>query len=792
MNGGDPGAAGVWPPVPGLPDLAKGDRVHLVGVGGAGMSGLARALIELGLVVSGSDRQASPLLAALAAEGVEIRVGHAAEQLPPGCALVLRSPAVPDENPELVAARAAGIPVSKRAPLLGALMDARTGIAVAGTHGKTTTSGLIAFALESAGLAPSFFVGGELPDLGSNARLGNGVHLVLEADEYDRSFLHGHPVYGIITSLEHDHPDIYPDTTSLVEAFADFAARVEAAPRGWLLVNAAWPLALQAASTARARVELYHVEGDPAPAMDRSIAWRACGLESGPDGTHFELLHLDVSLGRWHLALPGRHNLGNAVAALALAETLGLDREGMREALRRYRGAGRRFEQLGSVGGITLIDDYAHHPTEIVATLAAARERYAGRRLLAIVEPHTYSRVALLVEAFREALGWADHSLVCPIYAAREAPLPGIDSVSLCAGLSNVEAVASLEAAADRAAELAGAGDVLLFMGAGAITQASRRCLVQLRGRAVAELLAAAAAEGLGGEAQRGGSLAEQTTLRVGGPADLLVRVRQADDLIGWWRLAHAQGLPVRVLGRGSNVLVADAGLPGLVLVNRCEAWQLEATEGETGLVRAESGLTLAALAQQLARLGWCGFEMGVGIPGSVGAAVVTNAGAHGWEMVDSLVSVDLVDAEGKRETVVPEQLALRYRGSVLKDQANRLLVSVTLRLRRDEPEAILARIADFARQRRRTQPRDPSVGSVFKNPPADFAGRLIEAAGLKGQRIGGAEISAVHANFVVNVGGASAADVRQLIETARRTVERQAGLRLETEIEQLGGSDVH
>ena len=792
MNGGVMEPIGVWPAVPGLPQLSAGDRVHLIGVGGAGMSGLARALNQLGLAVSGSDRQASPMLEALAAEGLAIRVGHAAGQLPPGCALVVRSPAIPEDNAELLAARAAGIPISKRAPLLGALMDARIGIAVAGTHGKTTTSGLIAYALERAGLAPSYFVGGELPDLGSNARLGPGAHLVLEADEYDRSFLHGHPVYAIITNLEHDHPDIYPDTASLVDAFAEFAARVVAAPDGWLLVNAAWPLALQAASAAGARVERYHVEGDPEPVSTLAIDWRARDIETGPDGTRFELLHDGVSLGRWHLGLPGRHNLGNALAALALAETIGLDREGMREVLRSYRGAGRRFETLGSIAGITVIDDYAHHPTEITASLTAARERYPDRRLLAIVEPHTYSRVALLADAFREALTLADRSLVCPIYAAREAPLPGIDAASLGSGLANVEVCASLELAADRAAELAQAGDLLLFMGAGAITQASRRCLDQLRDRAAAGLLSAAGSAGLGGEARLGGSLAEQTTLRVGGPADLLVRVRRIEDLEGWWRLAHARGLPVRVLGRGSNVLVADAGLPGLVLINRCEAWQLEADDDRIGRVRAESGLTLAALAQNLARQGWCGFEMGVGIPGSVGAAVVTNAGAHGWEMADSLISAVLVDAAGRREVLGPEQLALRYRGSRLKDQADRLLVEVTLRLRRDEPEAILARIADFAAQRRRTQPREPSVGSVFKNPPSDFAGRLIEAAGLKGRRLGGALISPVHANFVVNLGGASAADVTGLIDLARRTVERQSGLRLETEIEQLGVRDVH
>ncbi len=796
--------ASIWPEQAGVPALEAGDRVHLVGVGGAGMSGLAGVLLELGLEVSGSDRQDSALLRELASRGLRAFVGHAAAQIPEGCRLLVHSPAIGPENPELVAAARAGIPITKRAPLLGAWMDRRVGIAVAGTHGKTTTSGMIACILRAAGLAPGYFIGGLLPDLGGNASLGGGPHLVIEADEYDRSFLHGHPALAVITNLEHDHPDIYPTEAELVEAFARFAARVARKPRGLLLVNAAWPLALKAAQRSGARIETYHVAGDPEPALaderdpgqgSGSVSdWQAVDLRRRPGSTRFEVLHDGASLGGFELSLPGLHNVGNALAALAIAHHLGVELSVTRRVLASFRGAGRRFEPLGRISGIELVDDYAHHPTEIAASLEAARQQHPGGRLLAVVEPHTFSRVASLRPAFREVLERADHSIVTPIYAAREVPLAGVDAESLVRDLPGVESVASLEAAAERCAEVAAPGDLLIFMGAGRITEVSRNCLRLLRRAAVDRLLEDADRLGLGGEIERGASLARYTTLRVGGPAELLVRVRRLDDLAGWWRLARTAEIPLRVIGRGSNLVIADEGLPGLVLVNRCEDWEIETAPADsdvrTAVVRADSGLTLAALAHSLARLGWSGLESSVGIPGSLGAAVVTNAGAHGWEMADSLVQARILAPDGQERLLGPEDLDFRYRGSWLKDRSDHLLLDLRLRLERDDPEAIRSRIARCAAHRRDTQPREPSVGSIFKNPDGDFAGRLIESVGLKGESSGGARISPVHANFIVNESSATAADILRLLELARQRVARERGIEMETEIEILGVPD--
>jgi UDP-N-acetylmuramate--alanine ligase len=795
----------LWPAIDGLPDLRAGDRVLLVGVAGAGMSGLSRALLAIGLEVWGCDRDASPMLADLADEGVHTLVGHSAKNLPQECRLVIHTPAVGMDAPELAAAQRLNIPITKRAVLLGALMDRRYGIAVAGTHGKTTTSGLMAYVLETAGLDPSYFVGGVVPELGSNAHLGEGPHLVLEADEYDRSFLNGHPALAIITNVEHDHPDIYPDEAALDEAFAAFATRVRSAPEGLILVNAAWPKAMHAVQDAAARVETYRVENerpvvsaggnqgeqDEAVFPD-SFDWYAKNIRSETDRTHFEVLHQGDSLGTFQIGMAGAHNVSNALAVIAAAKSLNVEDAALREALERYQGAGRRFEPLGEVDNILVIDDYAHHPTEIRATIEGARLRFPGRRIIAVVEPHTYSRVRLLLPAFRSAVETADLAIVSPIFAAREAVDPEWTAEDFAAGLDNVQAAESLEDAADRCTELAKRGDLLIFMGAGAIQRAGRRCYASLFDSVMETLADEAANAGLKAEATKMESLAGHTSLRVGGPADLLVRARELNDLEGWWKLAQSKGIPGRVLGRGTNVLVRDGGMRGLVIVNRCEGWSLEsdASHPERAIVRCESGVTLAALAHGLARQGWAGIEEGVGIPGSVGAGVVTNAGAHGWEICDSLVAVELIDGDGQLRWLEPSALAFRYRGSMLKGRDDLLVRRVDLALERDRPETILRRIETFSHHRRETQPREPSVGSVFKNPEGDFAGRLIEMCQLKGASRGGAQISPKHANFVINAGGAKAADIAGLIETARRDVQTRFGLQLETEIEIMGVED--
>lgn len=437
--------------------------MHLIGIGGIGLSAIARVLLADGYQVSGSDAQPSALTAELQVLGMQVFAGHRAENVA-GADLVIVSSAVPDDNPELLAARQAGIPVVKRAELLGDMMVDRWGIAVAGTHGKTTTSALISFVLSELGLDPTFIVGGILQDLGTNARLGHGPHFVVEADEYDHTFLGLRPRMAVVTVVEMDHPDCFAD---LEAVSADFLRFLRLVPEGGTLVGCAdqprvVDLLRQAAQHRAVAAVTYglRAEGD----------WQArdvCVNEWG--GSDFAVWHAGQVVGQARLRLVGLHNVSNALAVLAVVDRLGLDLARVLEILPRFHGVRRRFEIKGEAQGVTVIDDYAHHPTEIQATLAAARRRFGQRPLWVFFQPHTYSRTRALLDEFAVSFGDADHVLISEIYAAREKDDLGIHARDLVQRVRHpdVRYVATLpEASALLQAELR-PGDVLLTLGAG-------------------------------------------------------------------------------------------------------------------------------------------------------------------------------------------------------------------------------------------------------------------------------------------------------------------------------------
>lgn len=402
-------------------------HVHFIGIGGTGLSAIARLLLEKGEVVSGSDRQMSTLAQAVAAAGAHLTIGHAAENVS-GADLVVRSSAIPDTNVEVQAARAAGIPVLKRAEFLTRLLEDHQVIAVAGTHGKTTTTSMIAWMLTAMGLDPSYIVGSIPTNLGSNAHYGHSATFVIEADEYDRMFLGLSPAIAVVTNIEHDHPDCYPTAEDFWQAFSEFTGRL--LPGGPLLAcgdDAGARRLLRAANGRGQAVRSYGFNrwmGMPGP------DYFAVDLAPDPlGGFSFTVFSNPLAdsegslLARLTLQVPGRHNVSNALAALAVADLLGLPIEDAAHALEEYRGAGRRFEQRGEADGILVVDDYAHHPTEIKATLAAARLRYPQRRIVAVWQPHTYSRTRMLFDDFASAFDDADLVLITEVYPARE-PLP--------------------------------------------------------------------------------------------------------------------------------------------------------------------------------------------------------------------------------------------------------------------------------------------------------------------------------------------------------------------------------
>lgn len=446
----------------------SGARVHIIGIGGIGTSALARVLRHWGYQVSGSDAAASSVTAALVAEGIAVAVGHRAEASR-GADLVVYSAAVRDDNPELSAAREAGIPTVKRAALLGLIANARPCLAVAGTHGKSTTSAMLAKICSDAGRDPTFFVGAILQDFGTNARAGGGDLVVVEADEYDRSFLQLRPRVAIVTTVEHDHPDTYPTAAEMEDAYAEFLGQVQ--PGGTILLSADDPgcarLAARLAPAAGAAIIRYgRAAGAP---------WRIAG--GAREGEGATVWHDGVAVAALALRVPGEHNRRNALAALAAATQVGIAPELAAASLAGFSGIGRRFELKGERDGITVIDDYAHHPTEVAVTLRAARERFPGRPLWAVFQPHTYSRTKLLLREFAEALTLADQVVLLPIYAARERDTLGVSADDIAALIPPEAAPPTLRAASPgaaaallldrrRAGELA-PGAIVLTLGAG-------------------------------------------------------------------------------------------------------------------------------------------------------------------------------------------------------------------------------------------------------------------------------------------------------------------------------------
>lgn len=452
--------------------------IHIVGIGGAGMSAIARVLQGRGFAVQGSDRSTGRLIADLRAEGIPVALGHAAENL--GHAdLVLASSAIPEDNVELQAARAQGIPVWRRPDFLPLLLAGYEVIAVAGAHGKTTITGMVATILLAGGADPSYIVGGVVQNLGGNARTGRGPYFVIEADEYRNTFLALEPHIAVVTNVEFDHPDCFASPRFVRLAFGEFVNRIQ--PGGTLIACNDDPVA-HAVGVA------YHASGGHLVLYGlregTGVAWRAVDVApNAAGGVDFTVLHHGQRLGQVQLQIPGAHNAQNALAALAVAAQIGIDFPTAAAALTTFSGTARRFEVLGEAAHVVVIDDYAHHPTQIRVVLAAARERYPGRRVIAVWQPHTFSRIKALWTEFMTAFEAADRVLVLPIYAAREVDDGSLSHVDVATRLAHpaVQAVNSLDEAVEQLAQLVTPGDIVLLLGAGNEYLVGERLLACLR-----------------------------------------------------------------------------------------------------------------------------------------------------------------------------------------------------------------------------------------------------------------------------------------------------------------------
>jgi UDP-N-acetylmuramate--alanine ligase len=455
-------------------------RVHFVGIGGAGMSGIARVLLARGTTVTGSDAKESRTTAALRALGAAVHLGHDAAHVADADTVVV-STAIRPDNPELVAARQRGLQVLLRAQALAALMSGRRGVAVAGTHGKTTTTSMLTVAVQHCGVDPSFAIGGDLNEAASNAHHGSGELFIVEADESDGSFLAYRPHAAIVTNVEADHLDHYGDAAAVDRAFEDFVATVD--PSGFVVACADDPGARLLTDHARARgidVRTYGTSED--------ADLRLVGLTVSGTTSRYEPVLRGRRLPTVSLAVPGRHLALNSGAALLTGIGLGLPEALLTEGLGGFTGVRRRMELKGSVGGVRVYDDYAHHPTELVAQLAAAREVVGGGRLVVAFQPHRYSRTLAFAQEFGQALGAADEVVVMEVYAAGEDPVPGATGATVAAAVplpaERVSFEPSWTAVPHLLADRAQPGDLVLTLGAGDVTAIGPEVLRLLSGAA--------------------------------------------------------------------------------------------------------------------------------------------------------------------------------------------------------------------------------------------------------------------------------------------------------------------
>ncbi|HEX9500325.1 MAG TPA: UDP-N-acetylmuramate--L-alanine ligase [Thermoanaerobaculia bacterium] len=434
-------------------------NIHFVGIGGIGMSGIAEILAERGVKVSGCDLKPSASTHLLATRGVPVLMGHSAAHLK-GVDLVVVTSAVRGANAEVDAARVRHIPVMKRKEILGALVNAQRSVGVSGTHGKTTTSAMIAVILEAAGLDPTIIIGGMLRNIGSNARSGKGDLAVIEADEYDRSFHELHPEIAVVTNIEADHLEYYGSFEAIAEAFRVFVEGIK--PGGSVVGCVDDPAVAKLLTGIDKKIIRY--------GLSAAADVRATNITFDERGSRFEV----PGTGWFRLFVPGEHNVRNALAAIAVARQLEIPSPDIAAGLAKFLGVDRRFQILGEYGGALIVDDYAHHPTEIRATLTAARAGYPRRRIIALFQPHLYSRTRDFAREFGEALTVADVALVAPIYAAREKPIEGISSRLIADAVEGVEFIDGDNAAiTNLMREFLKPNDVFVTLGAGDVNEIS-------------------------------------------------------------------------------------------------------------------------------------------------------------------------------------------------------------------------------------------------------------------------------------------------------------------------------
>jgi UDP-N-acetylmuramate--alanine ligase len=755
-------------------DLAKlltreRHKIHLIGVAGSGMSGLAALLLELEHEVSGSDKIRTQETDRLVRLGLRFHEQHRAEDAR-DAELIIFSSAIKADNPILASAGPAGKPVVRRAEALAAIMSAKRGILIVGMHGKTTTSSMTAHALREGGLHPSHYVGAEIPILGTNAHWDTrGDYFVAEGDESDGTIACFQPEHTLLLNIEEEHLDFYPDIAAIEKVFAQLIEQTS----GKVFHSA------DDANTARicrsnTRAVSYGVS--------ETADYRGGEIELKDFASTFCVYRGEKRLGDAVLNVPGEHNVHNAIGVIALATELGIPFEKTSASLRKFQHARRRFEIKYDSTRFLLVDDYAHHPTEIQATLKTARST-GRKRVLTMFQPHRYSRTNALRKQFGRAFDDADRVVVTDVYGSNETPVAGVTGQIIADeiaahGHRGVSYQPRLNCVHRDVGNMLDSGDLVLSLGAGNIHEQLSILAADL---VIAEKLKEIVGEQ--GDVRLYEPLSKHTTLRVGGPAQFWVEPRNEASFAGLIRFCRFENLPLFVIGRGSNLLVRDGGIRGVVVHPSGGDFDKIDVDGQE--IRAGVGAKLKEIAYAARSANLGGLEWMEGIPGAVGGGLRMNAGAMGAQTFENVVRVRYLDDEGNPHTKKRDELEVRYRN--VPALATSYAVWAAFRGRPAPRDEIERRLAESQEKRRTTQPIAKSAGCIFKNTGTVPAGKLVDELGLKNSSVGKARVSEVHGNFIVNDGGATAADMLELIDRIRNTARTKRGIELETEVQIVG-----
>jgi UDP-N-acetylmuramate--L-alanine ligase/UDP-N-acetylenolpyruvoylglucosamine reductase len=733
------------------------------------MSGIAALLLQLGHGVRGSDKVSTVETDRLQRLGLRFHQQHRAEHAS-DADLIVFSSAIRSDNPILVSARDSGKPLIRRAEALAAIMRAKCGIVIAGMHGKTTTSAMVAHVLREGGLHPSHYVGAEIPILGTNAHWDpRGEHFVAEGDESDGTLRCFHPKHALILNIEEEHLDFYPDLAAIEKVFAQLIEQTS----GTIFYNADDASAARLCANHNAAISY---------GFSESADYRGANVELREFASVFCVYRRGQQLGEAVLNVPGRHNVENAVGVIALGTELGIPFEKIAASLRKFQHARRRFEIKYKSDRFLLVDDYAHHPTEIRATLKTARS-IGRKRVLTMFQPHRYSRTKALCKEFGRAFDDADRVVVTDVYPASEAPIAGISGKTIADemathGHRGVSYQPHFETVYREVGNILDSGDLIVSLGAGNIHEQLSILAADL---VIAEKLKAIIGEE--GDVRLYEPLSKHTTLRVGGPAQFWVEPRTENAFAELIRFCRQENLPLFVIGRGSNLLVRDGGIRGVV-VHPCGG-EFDKIKIDGNEISAGVGAKLRQVAYAGKAAGLGGLEWMEGIPGAVGGSLRMNAGAMGAQTFENVVRVRYLDENGEAHTKGRDELEVHYRNFPLLE--NNFAVSAVFRGEPAPTEEIVRKLEASQEKRRTTQPAAKSAGCIFKNPDSCPAGKLVDELGLKNSRIGKARVSEVHGNFIVNDGGATAVEMLELIEKIKATARAKRGIELETEVQIVG-----